>query len=123
MSRLIYARDYAKIKEVYSDHDIPADLGVVIGAITESQKLINHALELEQRGGQINMCNALEELRQEGVEEGRQEGRWEGILEGIRATVRTCRNFNISEADTVRNIMNEFSLSQEEAVNYVKKYW
>ena len=93
----------------------------------ESQKLINHALELEQRGGKINMCNALEELRQEGVEEGRQEGRqegrWEGILEGIRATVRTCRNFNISEADTVRNIMNEFSLSQEEAVNYVKKYW
>ena len=69
------------------------------------------------------MCNALEELRQEGVEEGRQEGRlegrqegrqegrWEGILEGIR------------ETDTVRNIMNEFSLSQEEAVNYVKKYW
>ena len=49
MSRLIYARDYAKIKEVYSDHDIPADLGVVIGAITESQKLIDHALELEQR--------------------------------------------------------------------------
>ena len=123
MSRLIYARDYAKIKEVYSDHDIPADLGVGIGAITESQKLINHALELDQRGGQINMCNALEELRQEGVEEGRQEGRWEGILEGIRATVRTCRNFNISETDTVRNIMNEFSLSQEEAVNYVKKYW
>ena len=123
MSRLIYARDYAKIKEVYSDHDIPADLDVVIGAITESQKLINHALELEQRGGQINMCNALEELRQEGVEEGRQEGRWEGILEGIRATVRTCRNFNISEADTIRNIMNEFSLSQEEVVNYVKKYW
>ena len=61
------------------------------------------------------MCNALEELRQEGVEEGRKEG--------SRATVRTCRNFNISEADTVRNIMNEFSLSQEEAVNYVKKYW
>ena len=29
------------------------------------QKLIDHALELEQRGGQINMCNALEELRQE----------------------------------------------------------
>ena len=123
MSRLIYARDYAKIKEVYSDHDIPADLDVVIGAITESQKLINHALELEQRGRQINMCNALEELRQEGVEEGRQEGRWEGILEGIRATVRTCRNFNISETDTVRNIMNEFSLSQEETVNYIKKYW
>ena len=69
------------------------------------------------------MCNALEELRREGVEEGKQEGRQEGILEGIRATVRTCRNFNISEEDTIKNIMTEFSLSQEEAVNYVKKYW
>ena len=98
------------------------DKGYILQCVKSSQpyqKLIDHALELEQRGGQINMCNALEKLRQEG----RQEGRWEGILEGIRATVRTCRNFNISEADTVRNIMNEFSLSQEEAVNYVKKYW
>ena len=98
------------------------DKGYILQCVKSSQpyqKLIDHALELEQREGQINMCNALEKLRQEG----RQEGRWEGILEGIRATVRTCRNFNISEADTVRNIMNEFSLSQEEAVNYVKKYW
>ena len=94
------------------------DKGYILQCVKSSQpyqKLIDHALELEQKGGQINMCNALEELRQE--------GRWEGILEGIRATVRTCRNFNISETDTVRNIMNEFSLSQEEAVNYVKKYW
>ena len=110
------------------------DKGYILQCVKSSQpyqKLIDHALELEQREGQINMCNALEELRQEGIEEGRlegrqegrREGRWEGILEGIRATVRTCRNFNISETDTVRNIMNEFSLSQEEAVNYVKKYW
>ena len=80
------------------------DKGYILQCVKSSQpyqKLINHALELEQREGQINMCNALEELRQE--------GRWEGILEGIRATVRTCRNFNISETDTVRNIMNEFS--------------
>lgn len=80
------------------------DKGYILQCVKSSQpyqKLIDHALELEQKGGQINMCNALEELRQEGVEEGRKEG--------IRATVRTCRNFNISETDTVRNIMNEFS--------------
>ena len=80
------------------------DKGYILQCVKSSQpyqKLIDHALELEQREGQINMCNALVELRQE--------GRWEGILEGIRATVRTCRNFNISETDTVRNIMNEFS--------------
>ena len=84
----------------------------------ESQKLIDHALESEQKGGQINMCNALEELRREGVLEGQREGR----LEGIRATIRTCKKFNISEEDIIRNIMEEFSLSQEKASGYVKKY-
>ena len=47
------------------------------------------------------MCNALEELRREGVLEGR--------LEGIRATIRTCKKFSISEEDIIRNIMEEFS--------------
>ena len=108
-------KNYEKIREMYQDQETSASLGLVIGAVTESQQLIDHALRSEQEGGPMSMCNALEELRQEGVEEGRKEG--------MRATVRTCRNFNISETDTVRNIMNEFSLSQEEAVNYVKKYW
>lgn len=66
----------------------------------------------------MNMCNALEELRREGVLEGQREGR----LEGIRATIRTCKKFNISEENIIRNIMEEFSLSQEEAFGYVKKY-
>ena len=66
----------------------------------------------------MNMCNALEELRREVVLEGQREGR----LEGIRATIRTCKKFNISEEDIIRNIMEEFSLSQEEASGYVKKY-
>ena len=59
---------------------IPAELGVVIGAITESQKLIDQALESEKEGGQINMCGALEEL----VDKGRQEGMQKGILANIR---------------------------------------
>ena len=56
------------------------------------------------------MCNALEELRREGERE------------GIRATIRICKKFSISEEDIIRNIMEEFSLSQEEASGYVKKY-
>ena len=62
----------------------------------------------------MNMCNALEELRREGVLEGR--------LEGIRATIKKKKKFSISEEDIIRNIMEEFSLSQEEASGYVKKY-
>ena len=34
--------------------------------------------------------------------------------------IRTCKNFNISKEDTIRNLMKEFSLSEPEAVSYVK---
>ena len=106
---------FDKINTIYRDKKIPAELGVVIGAITESQKLIDQALESEKEGGQINMCGALEEL----VDKGRQEGMQKGIL----ANIRICKNLNASKADTIKNIAKEFSLPEEIAVEYVEKYW
>lgn len=114
--RSIYRRNYDKIRTVYAEQVIPAELGVVIGAITESQKLIDHALEVEQKGGSVNMCTALEELKKEGIREGIQEGE-------IKGSIRTCKRFHISQEDTIDNIMKEFSLPEEEALKYIKKYW
>lgn len=51
---------------------------MVIGCITESQKLINDAIKSEQTGGTVNMCKALEELEEKGRMEGRLEGRSQG---------------------------------------------
>lgn len=110
--RSIYRRNYDKIRTVYAEQVIPAELGVVIGAITESQKLIDHALEVEQKGGSVNMCTALEELKKEGIQEGE-----------IKGSIRTCKRFHISQEDTIDNIMKEFSLPEEEALKYIKKYW
>ena len=69
------------------------------------------------------MCNALEELVNEGVQKGRQEGVQEGIQKGIQAIVRICKRINLDEKHTVDNIMQEFPVSEEEATAYVKKYW
>ena len=66
VSRSIYERNFEKINTIYKEKAIPSELGIVIGAITESQKLIDHALRSEERGGQIYMCGALEELVNEG---------------------------------------------------------
>ena len=76
ISRNIYKRDYKKIEEVYQDKEFSSELGVVIGAITDSQELVNQALE--RKGGRMNMCTALEELKKEG----RTEGITEGIIKG-----------------------------------------
>ena len=114
ISRSIYEKDFQKINTVYKEKAIPAELES-IGAITESQKLINHALQSEKKGGQIYMCGALEELVNEGVERGKQEG--------ILANIRICKNLNARKADTIKNIAKEFSLPEEKAVEYVEKYW
>lgn len=120
ISRSIYNRNYEKLNTVYKERAITTELALVIGAITESQQLIDHALESEQKGGQIYMCSALEEIKKEGIQQGIQEGIQEGELKG---TIKTFKKFNISLNSTIENIKNEFSLSEEEAAEYVKKYW
>ena len=119
VSRSIYERNYDKINTVYRHKSISSELGVAIGAITESQKLIDHALASEGKGGQVNMCSALDELEQQGIQKGIQEG----MQQGIAANIRTCKNFNINKEAAVKNIMKEFALSEEEANEYMKKYW
>ena len=44
----------------------------------------------------------------------------EGMIAGA---IRTCKKFKLDQEAAVKNVMEEFSLSEEEAVNYVKKYW
>ena len=69
------------------------------------------------------MCNALEELVNEGFQKGRQEGVQEGIQKGIQAIVRTCKRLNHDEKSTVNNFMKEFHVSEEVATADVIIYW
>ena len=48
----------------------------------------------------------------------------EGLQEGmIAGAIKTCKKFKLNQEAAVKNIMEEFSLSKEDASNYVKKYW
>ena len=77
--------------------------------------MIDHTLKSGEKGGQMYMCNALEELVNEGFQA--------GIQKGIQVHIKTCKKFNLDEKSTIDDIMKEFSVSEEEAVVYVKKYW
>ena len=79
VSRLIYKKEYGKITSIYKDQNLAYELGIVIGAITGSQELINYAAS-EKGGGQFNMCTALDEL----IESGREEGKEKILTEIIR---------------------------------------
>ena len=82
ISRFIYDRKYDKITDIYKRKNISSELAMVIGCITESQKLINDAVKSQEKGGTVNMCKALEELEEKGRMEGRLEGRLEGRSQG-----------------------------------------
>lgn len=91
-------------------------LDLSLGRLTNSQSLIDRALEAEEKeGGQMIMCKALEELRMEGVLQGR--------TEGIRATVKTCKKFQINKEAIIETIGKEFSMPEKEVAEYVEKYW
>ena len=79
VSRLIYKKEYGKITSIYKDQNLANELGIVIGAITGSQELINYAAS-EKGGGQFNMCTALDEL----IESGREEVKEKILTEIIR---------------------------------------
>ena len=57
----------------------------MIGSITKSQRIIDQALDLEQEGKQMQMCKALQELEQRGMETGLKAGRETGFTEGIES--------------------------------------
>ena len=110
--RKIYNEEYAKITDIYKDKNISAELGVIIGSIVESQKLISQAMMIKEKGSELNMCKALEKLMNESEEKGK-----------IKGIVLTCRKFKISQEETLKNLIEEFAFSEEEARDYITKYW
>ena len=44
----------------------------------------------------------------------------EGMIAGA---IKTCKKFKLDQEAAVKNVIEEFSLSEKDAINYVKKYW
>lgn len=106
ITRNIYQDNYKKIDEIYGSRSISTELGLAIGAITESQRLIN--LALKRKDGKFQMCKALERLENNGR---------------IEATIKTYHEFNATQEAAMKKIMTEYKLSEDEAWELVKKYW
>lgn len=66
-----------------------------------------------------DMCQALQEL----FEDGRLQGIERGIEQGIRVCVALCREFGIDKEGAVRQISQKFVLDMEKAQEYTDKYW
>lgn len=116
MIRSIYNKDYETFHEMYKDKTMSAELGLTVGSVVKSQAIINEVMKMEEKRSEVDMCDALQRWFDEAVQKGKIEGKIEGVIS-------TCRRFHISREETVRNLIEEFSLSKSRAEEYIKMYW
>ena len=114
MVRLIYNKKYAELGERYKGKPIDAELALVIGAVTNSQRIINQALISEKKGKKMNMCKALEELEQRGISKGIKQGIKQGISEGREEMLRDLVEKKLQKGKSVEEIAD--ALEQEYSV-------
>ena len=61
------------------------------------------------------MCKALEDLYNSGVEQ--------GVEQGIQVLIESLQEMGIPKEELTKMIQEKFSVSTEEAENYIQKYW
>lgn len=114
--RLIYNQEYDKINDTYKDKAIDTELALVIGAVTNSQKIIDQAMRLEQEGEKMNMCKALEALEQRGFESGKKELLKEKIEKKLAKgkTIAIIADELEEEPEVIQQIISEIKESTVE---------
>ena len=59
----------------------------------------------------------------QGIEQGLEQGLEQGIEQGIKSLVETCQMYQISYEKTKMSLQNKFELSEEEAEEFMVKFW
>ena len=65
----------------------------------------------------------MRQTREEGYEDGHESGYKDGLATGIKALVQTCQDLLLSKTKAEKIVRERFALSDEEAHNFIQKYW
>ena len=119
--RLIYNQDYDKINNTYKNKAIDTELALVVGAVTNSQKIIDQAMKMEQEGEKMDMCKALEALEQRGVETGKKLGREEGYITGLESGKKELLKEKVSKKLAKGKTSSVIADELEEEIEVIQK--
>ncbi|MCM1089817.1 MAG: Rpn family recombination-promoting nuclease/putative transposase [Muribaculum sp.] len=125
-------RDKEAMKELYRSEDfadISAETARTIAIMTDNTQILKK-LDEQNEEGEINMCQAWDEIqeewREEGRAEGREEGRKEGKAEERKEGIRIFILDNIEEGKSgetiVEKLCRRFSLDVGAAQAYYNTY-
>ena len=121
-SLLRYRRDKKGLEKLLEENpayqEMDEETSQVVSVLMGADKFMEKR-ERYRKEEKYNMCQALQEM----MEDSRQEGREEGRKEIIRALVETCKDFGISQEESVSRVAQKLSIPNQKAESYVKAYW
>lgn len=94
-----------------------------IGEFLQSEQLAKKMVKRSDREESYNMCKALDDWYQEGVEKGREEMRSVMDEVGIQNLIEASQEYGQSQEATISKLIEKYQLAQDVAVEKVTKYW
>ncbi len=119
----IYDKNFNTIDALYNEYNLTPELGIVIGSIVGSQRLINYAAKANSKGGTSTMWKVLEEWETECEERGKRTGALNEQIRGIRILIQTFKDFHLDQAEAIKNLHTKYEISEEDAAHYIQQYW
>lgn len=123
---LPYRKDKKGLQEFLEANEeyrhIDSDTLEVIAFMLNAQDLWDNRekyLAEEKREGKYDMCQALRELREDGIQEGIQQG----IRQGIAILIRTCQSLGVSREITLQKLRESYEMDDETAASNMQEYW
>ena len=100
----------------------------VIREFLHSERMLKGNIEKSQGKETVDMCKALEDLYNEGIEIGMERGMTRGMECGmelgvVKGVVETLYDFGIEKDAAIQRVMQKFEISREQAEKAVESYW
>ena len=76
-------------------------------------------IDLDRIVGEVKQSEEWEAVKMNILEIGIEQG----IEQGIKALIKTCQELNVSRGEISARLMKEFSLREDAAEEYLRKYW
>jgi hypothetical protein len=109
------------VQDIQAFQHVDAELYDAVWTYTNEKEL----LQLKENfsdGGEINMCQAIRELVEDGRQEGYTSGQQDGMEIGIRALIQNLQKLDQPITDIIAIVAKEFEVSEADAISYVNKY-
>lgn len=116
LCQLFYKQDIESILSFYEKQSFSTELGLAVGAVTGSKELIQYASQAEQKGD-----TTMEQWQC--ITDWENKCERKGELKCVPLLLQAYKDLKLSKETALEKITQDFSLSTEEAADFMEKCW